>query len=387
MFEEVLSPVPLDEINDGKEFQDNHIGKNIAIHTSSHFPGLEDVKLALIGVCDDRKAKGNEGCAAAPDVVRSRLYYLNCGDLPLQMADLGNIMPGSDIADTYAALGTIVGELLEQKVIPIIIGGGHDITYGQYLGYKKNEQVANLVVIDESIDIYKHEEQIDSHSFLYRLFTETPNYLFNFSQIGYQSYFVSPEDINTLEKLYFEFYRLGNVQENLEEAEPIIRDADMVSFDVNAIRQSDAPGRRDASPNGFYGEEACRIARYAGITDKVSSFGIYEFNPTFDPYGQTAQLLAQMIWYFIEGYYARTNDLPVGDEKDFVKYIVNFEETDYELVFWKSKRSGRWWMQVPDVMDTKYERHQLIPCSYADYELACKEEIPERWLRAHEKVL
>lgn len=387
MFEEFLSPVSLDTIISRKALLDNHIGNHIAIHDENNFPELEGVQLVIIGVCEDRKSIGNAGCANAPDAIREALYYLDKGHHKLQMADLGNILPGNNVRDTYAALGTIISELLKKDIVTIILGGSHDNTYGQYLGYVKNEQVVNLVVIDEAIDIYKREEEIDSESFLYRLFTETPNFLFNFSQVGYQSYFVSPDDINTLEKLYFEFYRLGKVKENLEEVEPIIRDADLVSFDISAIRQSDAPGKKNGSPNGFFGEEACRIARYAGITDKVSSIGFYELNPEFDINSQTAQLVAQMVWYFMDGFYSRTNEFPVVNEKEFVKYIVHFETSEYELVFWKSKRSGRWWMQVPDVVETKYERHQLIPCSYSDYELACKEEIPDRWLRALEKVI
>jgi hypothetical protein len=243
-----------------------------------------------------------------------------------------------------------------------------------------------MVVVDETIDIYKKHEQIDASSFLYRIFTETPNYLFNFSQIGYQSYFVSPDDIATLEKLYFEFYRLGIVRDNMEEVEPIIRDADMMSFDVSALKMSDAPARNHASPHGFYGEEACQIARYAGITDKLSSIGFYELNPAFDNRGQTAQTVAHMIWYFLEGYYSRSHEYPIHNENDFVKYIVSQDETGVEIVFQKSKRSGRWWMKVPINDNARYERHQLVPCSYTDYQLACNEELPERWMRAFEKL-
>jgi arginase family enzyme len=289
------------------------------------------------------------------------------------------------VTDTYVALGKICSELWQQKIIPIIIGGSHDLTYGQYLGYAQNDQVINMAVVDEKVDIYKRHEEIDSESYLYRIFTETPNYLFNFSQIGYQSYFVSPEDMETLERLYFDFYRLGKIRENFEEVESVLRDADLVSVDISSVRQSDAPAKRNASPHGFFGEEACQISRYAGISDKVTSFGIYEINPEFDRNGQTAHLAAQMIWYFIDGFYSRMNEYPIISEKDFVKYMVNFEDHEHEMTFWKSRKSGRWWMQVPVVTD-KYERHQLVPCTYADYQMACKEEIPERWLRAYEKI-
>ena len=385
MFEDFLSPLDVEAILEGYELHENHLGNHILIN-EGEIPELDGIQLAIIGVNEDRKSINNEGCSSAPDLVRKFLYRLDKSDHPVKIADLGNIKAGASVSDTYVAVGKIVSELISKKVLPIIIGGGHDITYGQYLGYVNNEQIINMAVIDETIDIYKRHEEIDSESFLYRIFTETPNYLFNFSQIGYQSYFVSPEDIETLEKLYFDFYRLGKIRENFEEVEPIIRDADLFSFDISAVRQSDAPAKKKATPNGFFGEEACRITRYAGITDKITSFGIYEINPEFDNNFQTTQLAAQMIWYFIDGFYNRTNEYPIVSEKEFTKYMVNFKDNDHELVFWKSRKSGRWWMQVPTGESRKYERHQLVPCSYADYTAACTEEIPERWLRAYEKI-
>lgn len=385
MFHEMLAPVPLDDILGGTEMHDNHIGRHIEIHLEN-LPDWENAQLALIGVPEDRGSKRNPGSKSAPDLVRHYLYQLDKSYFPLQMVDLGNLIPGASLNDTYVALGQIVAELIPKNVIPIIIGGSHDLTYGQYLGYAQNDQVINMAVVDETIDIYKRSEQTDSDSFLYRIFTETPNYLFNFSQIGYQSYFVSPDDIATLEKLFFEFFRLGKVREDMEEVEPIIRDADMMSFDISAVKACDAPGKKNVTPHGFYGEEACQIARYAGITDKLSSIGFYEVNPEYDQNGQTAHLVAHMIWYFLEGYYSRTNEYPIVNEREFIKYIVDLDENQMELVFWKSKRSGRWWMRVPSNEDARYERHQLVPCSYSDYQAACKEEIPERWMRAFEKL-
>lgn len=384
--QDFLNPIAPEEIFNPEKLLRTHIGRNIEFHTPDSFPDLEDIDLAIIGVPEERGAINNKGCSGAPAAVRKHLYHLDKNYFPLRLVDLGNIKSGASLSDTYAALGQTVSELLQKKITPIIIGGSHDLSYGQYLGYAKNDQVINMTVVDQSIDIYKQKEEIDAHSFLYRIFTETPNYLFNFSQLGYQSYFVSPEDIATLEKLYFEFYRLGVVRKDLEEVEAIIRDADMMSFDISALKQADAPGIQQPSPHGFFGEEGCQIARYAGITDKLSSIGFYELNPEYDDRGQSAQLVAHMIWYFLEGYYSRTGEYPISREDDFLKYIVKQEQSDLEITFLKSKRSGRWWMQVPIAEESRYERHQLIPCTYNDYQLACKDEIPERWMRAFEKL-
>jgi hypothetical protein len=215
-----------------------------------------------------------------------------------------------------------------------------------------------------------------------------PNYLFNFSNIGYQTYFVDPAAIELMQKLFFDSYRLGLVRSNMEETEPIVRNADIVSFDISAVRKSDAPGNYNAGPNGFSGEEFCQIARYAGLSDKVSSVGFYEYNPDYDNRAVTASLVAQAIWCFIDGVTHRKNDLPSSLNPNFLKYRVFISENKHEIVFYKSNKSDRWWMEVPYPNNkSKYERHHLVPCSYADYHIACNEGMPDRWWQTYQKLI
>jgi formiminoglutamase len=170
--------------------------------------------------------------------------------------------------------------------------------------------------------------------------------------------------------------------------EPIVRNADMVSVDISSIRHSDAPGNKNSVPNGFFGEEACQIVRYAGLSDKVSSIGFYEINPEMDDRGQTVHLVAQMIWCFIDGYYNRKKDFPIGDKSDYLKYRVSIQDNKHEIVFYKSKKSDRWWMDVPypPGKNTRFERHHMVPCSYNDYQTAVKEEMPDRWWQTFQKL-
>ena len=99
-----------------------------------------------------------------------------------------------------------------------------------------------------------------SASYLNKIFLHEPNYLFNYSNLGYQTYFTSQESLRVMEKLYFDVHRLGELSGQVAVTEPIIRNASMISFDIGAIRSSDAVGNANATPNGFYGEEACQIA-------------------------------------------------------------------------------------------------------------------------------
>ncbi|MDP4267798.1 MAG: formimidoylglutamase [Bacteroidota bacterium] len=352
------------------------------------FPDLENKHIALIGVKEDRSAVNNEGCALAPDYIRKYFYKLSTGFCSPKIVDLGNIKRGFEVEDTYYAISNVITELLKLKIIPVIIGGSQDLTKANYTAYESLSQVINIVSVDNQFDLGNPEERLNSQSYLSNIIVQQPNFLFNFTNIGYQTYFVEQEYIDLMKKLYFDIYRLGLVRSDLNEVEPMVRNADVMSFDISAIRQSDAPGNCNATPNGFYGEEACQIVRFAGLSDKLTSIGFYEYNPLYDKSEQTAHLLAQMIWYFIDGYYNRKQDFPLTNKSDFIKYLVSISDHKHEIVFFKSKRSERWWMEVPCPADriTKYERHHLIPCSYADYKSACNEDMPDRWWQAYQKL-
>lgn len=380
-----FSPSQLEE----QGYDENQLGNMVAVYTtSSDFPDIKDIDIAIVGVCEDRRAHSNFGCAKAPDEVRNYLYKLYPGSFSPRVVDLGNIMPGHDVEDTYYALKSTVDYLIRNNVVPLIIGGSQDLTYAQFLGYEKLEQTINVATVDATFDMGNPEEEITHRSFLGKIILHQPNFLFNYSNIGYQTYLVDPTALEMMNKLYFDAYRLGQVRDAIEESEPIIRHADMFSFDISAIKHSDAPANPNASPNGFYSEEACQMMRYAGMNDKMSSVGIYEINPELDEHGKTAHLAAQMIWCFMDGFYHRKNDFPSRSNPEYVKFHVVLEEEKYEINFFKSKKSDRWWMEIPypPTKGLKFERHTLLPCSYKDYELAVNNDIPDRWWQTYQKL-
>lgn len=351
---------------------------------------LEGKKLALIGVLEDRNAVNNAGCSKGPDRVRKELYNLYFFDSNPQLIDLGNIHPGNEISDTYFALNQTCQILLKKGIIPIILGGSQDLTYANYLAYETMEQTVNLVTIDPSLDFGQNPEDLTSKGYLNKIVLHKPNFLFNYSNIGHQRYLTDPQLIELMSKMYFDSFRLGEMQGNhILNNEPIIRNADLLSFDISAVRRSEAPGCGVAGPNGYYGHEAAQLCWYGGLSDKLTSFGIYEYNPEFDRDNQTAQLIAQMVWCFIDGFLSRKADYPVGDYSEYFRYIVNMVSESHELVFYKSNRSDRWWMDVPYPAGTenKYERHHLVPCTYEEYQLATNDEMPDRWWKTYQKLV
>jgi len=387
-FFEPVDPMVFDYA--GHDSRQNRLGDSITCYYSEgDFPDYHSAQIALVGVKEDRNAVNNEGCSLAPDFIRNFLYRLYPGPFDIKIADLGNIKAGFGINDTYFALSSVMTELLENNVFPIILGGSQDLTYACYQAYENIGQIINIVAVDPTFDLGSSENELNSKSFLSKIILHQPNYLFNYANIGYQSYFVDQDALKLMKNLLFDIYRLGIVRQNLEETEPIVRNADMLSFDISSVRYSDAPGNGNGTPNGFYGEEACQIIRYAGLSDKLSSIGFYEVNPKLDRNGQTAHLVAQMIWYFIEGFQNRPNDFPFRKDDDYVKYLVNISDHKEELVFYKSKKTDRWWMEIPlqSEMKIKYQRHYLVPCSYHDYQAACSNDIPDRWWMVYQKLM
>jgi formiminoglutamase len=372
-----------------EDFISGTIGSKInAYFKGKEFPEYRGSNIVLLGVKEDRSAVNNKGCSEAPNKIREYYYklYQNSGDV--RITDLGNILAGHSIEDTYFAVSSVITELVKLNIVPIILGGGQDLTYSNYLAYQNLEQTVNIVSVDSSFDIGDPESELNSQSYLSKIIIHQPNFLFNYSNIGYQSYYVDNASVELMEKLHFDANRLGQVRKNMEEVEPIVRNADIVSFDISSVKHSDAPGNRNAGPNGFTGDEACQIARYAGISDKLTSIGFYEINSDADINNQTVQLVAQMIWYFIDGYINRKKDYPIGDKTEYLKYRVVIKETKHEIVFYKSNKSDRWWMDVPypSHQKIKFERHHLVPCSYKDYQVACSDEMPDKWWKTYQKL-
>jgi len=357
------------------------VSKSININ-SSKIPDLKGHDLAIIGIVENRGNDKNSGVAQAADEVRKKLYNLKRGNGAYNIIDLGNLNNGVSLEETYGRLKEVCEFLIGHGILPLIIGGAHDISLGQFYSYEGLEKLISVLNVDAMLDLDESGEANASH--LHKMLVYEPNFLFNYSHLGYQSYLIESSSIEVLERLYFETYRVGMLRQVLEEMEPVIREADMLSFDITAIRSSDAPGNLNAQPFGLTGEEACQICWYAGINDKLSSAGFYEYNPELDDDAKkTASVVATMVWYFIEGFYQRKNEGNFSSN-DYLKYVVDMPGTQpVTIVFYKSKLSEKWWLEVPSEKTVSaFGRNSLVPCAYADYQTANSGEVPDRFINA-----
>ena len=367
-----LTAIPVHELNDDNGYTDGQLAKHIAVY-ENELPDITNADIVLVGVHETRGSGVVDNPLNAADCIRKQLYQLHYWHTDVVIADIGNIKTGATLSDSYAAVKTVLAELLRMKKTVVILGGSHDITLAQYFAYKELQQVIEATCIDATINL-KGENPLRSENFLLEMLTGEPNLVKHYNHIGFQSYFVHPRMLETMDKLRFDCYRVGTARENLEEMEPVIRNTHLLSFDISAIKHSDSPASSE-SPNGFTGEEACMLARFAGLSNKVTSFGIYGYLPQQDVKELSAKQISQMLWYFIDGKSRSKQEASIEDRNNFNEYHTSFTEID--SIFLQSKKTGRWWMQLPN--------KKFIPCSYSDYVHASRNEIPERWLRAQER--
>jgi arginase family enzyme len=372
---------------EGKSINPQLLVSRVWFSSKESEPDLTNIDIAIFGVPEARYSAHNEDSKSAPDEIRKEFYKRFYWKKDASIIDMGKVILGKTVEDTYAVLSDIIACLLEQKVLPIILGGSNDLAFANYQAYRKLEKIVNIVAVDSKFDLGNEKEPISSETYLNKIVLQQPNYLLNYSNIGYQTYLNSPEDIELMKQLFFETYRVGVLRKDMEEIEPIVRNAEMLTIDISAVRQSDAPGNANASVNGFYGEEICHIALFAGLSDKLSSFGIYEFNPLLDYNTQTSQLIAHVLWYFIEGFTHRQNDILFKDQEQYFRHVVPVTNALNELVFYQSKKTGRWWIEVPFFhIKTQQDKKYFLPCSQNDFNTACKDTVPERWWRTYHKL-
>jgi arginase family enzyme len=366
-----LEPVSLNEISQDAGYREGQIGRIIKVYDEV-FPDLEEADIVLVG-CGEQRGAAIVGNSASPNIIRNEFYNLFYWHQDVKLADVGNVRIGSSFTDTYAALKIVLHDLMNEGKTVIVLGGSHDLSLSQYYAFADDKKLIEAAGVDALIDV-NIDSPFRNDNFLMELLTSDPNYLRQYNHIAFQSYLVHPRMLETMDKLRFDCFRVGSVKEQIDEMEPVIRNCNMFSFDISALAHAFAPSN-GLSPNGLTGEEACTLMQYAGMSPHMQSIGIYGYRPENDREQLTAKQISQMLWYLLDGKSRGMRESRVDERNSFNEYHTAFAEV--ATTFLQSKKTGRWWMQLPD--------KKFIACSYKDYLLAASNEIPERWLRAQER--
>ena len=276
-------------------------------------------KAVILGFPSDegvRRNNGRPGASGAPDEIRRYLYAMtppagsDAGDgeamskLLSETVDLGNLTVSMNVEKAQQDLATILAPLLEEGIVPVILGGGHETAYGHFLAYAEAGMETSIINLDAHPDvrILIDDKPHSGSSFRESLLHES-NACKGYHVAGLQPHTTAKAHLEFIENmkgtyLMREETTLSAYSDLLEEARG---DALMVSFDMDAVDQSYAPGVSAPCTNGLNPDMWLKAACTAGSHDKVRSFDLSEVNPAHDRDGQTARLAALTVWNFLLG--------------------------------------------------------------------------------------
>ena len=375
---DLLKPVSdslIDELNEN--YLQGSIYKKLAIHTSSFgIPDLESTNVCVIGL-DEYRNSFFQSAIQDLDSLRREFYKLKFSNWKLSISDLGNLPNGNTVDDTYHALYEICKELLSKKIVLILIGGSNDLIYPIFKSFDSYSDKVNIVSIDNQFDLYQESELISGRTYMNKIIIDDSNSLNDFTNIGYQRHLCSHDELQLMEKLFFEYISLGEISENNMKAEPIMRNSNIVGFDMKSLSFSASFDQTQGNPNGIDPRLACILTKYAGQSNKTSFLGLFELSNN----KVSGKLYSEIIWYFLDGVDKRIIESDFNDSQTFNKYIVQTSGRD--IIFYKSKISEKWWMLVDT---SKNKSISYLPCLESDYLEALNDNIPIRWLKATKRV-
>lgn len=340
----------------------HHLGATMDIHYRD-FPSLKKGQLAIISF--DKHFSHQQ--------LRKHLYKLATHSKGTTIADLGYVKKTDHPQKTNRE---ILCHLWTKGIFPIVLGGADNSEIlDWFAGATAALPLKEISILDEQVRFE------GDNNYLGLLMEANQHKTIRYNIVGCQAHYVPSIYHKVFPNQQLDLYGLGSSRKELSELEPLFRQSDLLQVHLSVLKQSEAPAVRSGSPSGFLCEELCQLSRYAGMSDRLKGLGVFGYYPTLDHAEQTAQVVAQLIWYFLDGYHNKMEAEPEG-LKYMTKYLVFSKVLGDSIVFWKDRKSGRWWMQLKTTEAQPDEAPELIPCTIKDYSLACQEEIPDRLLKA-----
>ena len=367
MFSEYFIPVKFEIIDYSKKLDNNQLGSKLKINGRDKLNSFESLDIVIFSVNEYRFNSVIQKSFNANKDFRKKLYSLYYGNWDLNIYDFGDLENGNLVSDTQFALSKILEFFSKNKILVITIGGSQNLLFDIYSSLKETLQKINLVSVDNKIDFSNNNE-----SFLNKIILDENNKLANFSNIGYQKHLTSVPENKLLDKMYFESINLGKIKSNVTEAEPVLRDSDIVSFNINSVKSGELNNAHQY-PNGLSSYELCSLSRFSGLSSRVNIVSYFE---NWD-LSIMNSLLAESTWYVMDGYATRINENPLNNSNDFIYYYIELD--NYKFKFYRSKLSDRWWVEFLNDEIISIEK-DIISCTSDDYKNCKNSVIPERIL-------
>jgi hypothetical protein len=368
LFSEYFNPVNIEIIDYADNLDNNQLGSKLKINGRDNLNFFDDLDVVIFSINEYRFNSSIQKSFNANKDFRKKLYSLYYGNWDLNIYDFGDLENGNEISDTQFALEKILEFFSKNQILVLTIGGSQNLLYSLYSSLKQSLQKINLVSVDNKIDFSENNE-----SFLSKIIMDDDNKLDNFSNIGFQKHLSSDPENKFIDKMYFESINLGNIKANINEAEPVLRDSNIVSFNIDSVKSGDLNNAHQY-PNGLNSYELCSLSRFSGLSSRIK---IVSFLENWD-LSIMNSLLAESIWYVLDGYSTRVDENPLDDSNDFIYYHVELD--NYKFKFYRSKFSDRWWVEfLNDELITI--KKDIISCTLNDYNNCRNSVIPDRILR------
>lgn len=293
--------------------------------------------------------------AEVADAIRRDLYRCSYNFNKLQLIDLGNIRK-KEIDFTVQ----ILDDIEKSKINLVVLGPDEEFLRASTQLNDPGEQIAfiekagNLLFEPSRISQFMDQEKVKKVKL-----------------IGYQSHLFHMSKLSN--KKLNQSLGLGDLRNNMRDAEPVLRDVSKLYLMLDSIRYSELPGIKGTTPSGLTSEEASQLLRYYGLNPLRNCLSIFGYDPKYDFHSQGVKMVSQLIWYYLEGLDQKKSDQPDSRE-NMSQYVVELSDYNLSLSFWKSDYSGRWWVDIP----VGEKETLFLPCSYMDYKIACNNEMPKR---------
>jgi len=323
---------------------------------------------AIVLIALDENELGIDSQNEGLNLLRDSFYSLSVSNWKHSVYDLGTLPKGATFEDTCFALHQVTHELSQTGASIIILGGSQAYNYILYKSLQRD--LLKVGTIDIKIDIEGNSQELNANNHITKMIFDETHRLLEYKNIGSQAAYVAKEELDILEQLNFEDLRLGKLIDDIKLAEPMLRELDLLSIDMNVMQYSSFSNAIKLTPNGLNEREICGLMKYAGLSPKMNLLHISNFDSSMP--SPSLNLLAEMLWYFVE---AKNNH-----SSNEITETYRVQSTEGEIVFLYSQGSDRWWIEVE-----VEEGRNMIPCNESDYTDAMKGEIPDNWLKFFKK--
>jgi formiminoglutamase len=273
-------------------------------------------RVVMLGFPSDegvRRNGGRVGAAKGPAAIRSALYRMvpdarsqTFDDLLGRTRDLGDLEVSGDVESDQEHLGDAIAPYLAQGVFVIVLGGGHETSYGHFLGYVRGGRAVEILNWDAHPDVRELKQgKAHSGSPFRQALEDRSDTCRGYTVAGLAPHAVSRAHLEFVGKHGRALWRDEVTREAVADLYRRVAEPTLVSFDLDAVAEAEAPGVSAPNPGGLPSELWLAAAYGAGRSPAVTSADVVELNPALDRDGQTARLAALTVWWLLRGHTER----------------------------------------------------------------------------------